>query len=146
MKFITKKNILLLITVLFSISSLSCDYIKLKYISKLKKELSIQETYKLLDGGYEKEIPYETYIDDQLEIHSIIIDPDKFKARYLLLFRNSKLEYWGFPHEFARHSDPLYNAVSEYAITLIFKEEKLEEQKLEEQREKEEIGKRRKHY
>ena len=84
--------------------------------------------------------------DDQLEIHSIIIDPDKFQARYFLLFRNSKLEYWGFPHEFARHSDPLYNAIAEYAMISILKEEELEEQKLEEQRKKDEIGKRRKHY
>ena len=146
MKFITKSNILLLIIILLSISALFSDYIKLKYISKLKKGLSIQETYKLLNGESQKELLYENYIDDQLEIHSIIIDPDKFQARYFLLFRNSKLEYWGFPHEFARHSDPLYNAIGEYAITLILKEEKLEEQKLEEQRKKEEIGTRREHY
>ncbi|MCK5052181.1 MAG: hypothetical protein KAS53_10705 [Candidatus Cloacimonetes bacterium] len=146
MKFTAKKSLFLLIIFLFSISTLFCDYIKLKYISKLKKELSIQETYKLLDGKSEKELFYENYIDDQLELHSIIIDPDKFHARYFLLFRNSKLEYWGFPHEFARHSDPLYNSIAEYAMISILKEKKEEEQKLEEQRKKEEIGTRRKHY
>ncbi len=45
---------------------------------------------------------------------------------YYLYFINDKLDYWGYPHEFARSDDPLLNAIGQKTTAKIDKKKEEE--------------------
>lgn len=49
-------------------------------------------------------------------IHVYILSVGDYKSDYFLAFRNDRLVYWGYPHEFARSSDPYLNEIGKVAV------------------------------
>ncbi len=49
-------------------------------------------------------------------IHVYVLSMGDYKSNYFLAFRNDKLVYWGYPHEFARSSDPYINEIGKAAV------------------------------
>jgi hypothetical protein len=41
-----------------------------------------------------------------------------YSSDYFLAFRDEKLVYWGYPHEFARSTDPTINEIGEKAVAI----------------------------
>ncbi len=52
----------------------------------------------------------------KLLIHVYILSVGDYKSDYFLAFRNDRLVYWGYPHEFARSSDPYLNEIGKVAV------------------------------
>ncbi len=65
-------------------------------------------------------------IKNNLEMRIYKIDPGLYHTRYFILFNNGKLIFWGFPYEYARHNNKLYNDFIQIAIDLVSdKDEKI---------------------
>lgn len=109
-------SVIILTSIILTLSANS-EVIKLKYTSLLEKGFSKEECKEVLKGDIDKTLQYEADNKrDEFEIQIITIDKSHLNTRYILLFRNDTLEFWGFPHEFARHDNYLYNAVADFCV------------------------------
>lgn len=106
--------ILILVSIFLSLNA-KPEVIKLKYTSFLEKGFTKEECLEVLKGEIYNSLKYEAdNMRDEYEVQFLIIDKYHLNARYILLFRNNVLEFWGFPHEFARHDNQLYNKVADF--------------------------------
>ncbi len=55
------------------------------------------------------------------KIHVYVLSMGDYKSNYFLAFRNDKLIYWGYPHEFARSSDTYINEIGKEAVEAYLK-------------------------
>ncbi|MBW1743367.1 MAG: hypothetical protein JRJ47_08040 [Deltaproteobacteria bacterium] len=53
---------------------------------------------------------------DSIEIQSYILSSGDYRSDYFLAFKDNKLIYWGYPHEFARVDDPYINEIGEKGV------------------------------
>lgn len=51
-----------------------------------------------------------------IEVHSYIISSGDYHSTYFLAFEKNSLLYWGYPHEFARSTDPHLNEIGRRAV------------------------------
>jgi len=106
--------ILILVSIFLSLNA-KPEVIKLKYTSLLEHGFTKEECLEVLKGEIYNSLKYEAdNMRDEFEVQFLIIDKYHLNARYILLFRNDVLEFWGFPHEFARHDNYLYNDVADF--------------------------------
>tara|TARA_B100000315_G_C14283374_1_gene454046 strand:+ start:126 stop:536 length:411 start_codon:yes stop_codon:yes gene_type:complete len=94
-----------------------CAQMTLTHIANLRMEMTVEETLDITSISP----TYQFILDDintpdEIEVHSYILSSGDYKSNYFLVFRNKKLFYWGYPHEFARKQDPFLNEIGKKAI------------------------------
>ncbi len=53
---------------------------------------------------------------DPIVVQSYLLRSGGYDSTYLLAYRNESLIFWGYPHEFARSSDPILNQIGKEAV------------------------------
>lgn len=95
----------------------SCVQLTLTKIAQLKKGFSIEESYEIT--GIQPK--YTFLIDDlgileKIEVHVYNLSSGDYSSNYLLVFKDNKLFYWGYPHEFAREKSSLLNEIGSKSV------------------------------
>ncbi|MDA3813040.1 MAG: hypothetical protein PF570_02180 [Candidatus Cloacimonetes bacterium] len=101
--------------------------IKLSKITQFRKEMKLREVEYILKNDPEFIIDSDSLtIKNNLEMRIYKVSPELYHTRYFILFNNEKLEFWGYPHEYARHKNKLYNEFIQIAIDIVAdKDEKI---------------------
>ena len=94
-------------------------------VSFLRKEISIAEAKKLskINPKYEFKIKNPDNPDDEISVLVYELSSGSMKSNYFYFFLNKKLEFWGYPHEYARSSDKLINYVGKKSVEFVTKNE-----------------------
>ena len=89
----------------------------LTHVSELRMEMTVEETLAVTNIYPEYKIILNSIITpDEIEVHSYILSSGDYTSRYFLAFRNKKLFFWGYPHEFAREKDPFIKEIGQKAV------------------------------
>ena len=113
----------LLILVCIS-SFVSCAQMTLSHVGKLRQGMTVEESQVVLSVS-----PKYTFSldiaegNETIEVQSYILSSGDYTSNYFLAYRNNRLIYWGYPHEFARSKDSLLNEIGRSAVIML---EKLE--------------------
>ena len=113
----------LLILVCIS-SFVSCAQMTLSHVGKLRQGMTVEESQVVLSVS-----PKYTFSldiaegNETIEVQSYILSSGDYTSNYFLAYRNNRLIYWGYPHEFARSKDSLLNEIGLSAVIML---EKLE--------------------
>jgi len=129
-------SIMVLASVIITLNAKS-KTIKLSYTSLLRNGFNKEECQEVLKGDIERTVTYEAdNMRDEFEVQIITIDEVYLDTRYILLYRNEQLEFWGFLHEFSRHENYLYNDIAVFCVEEIKKiEEEARLKELEKEKE-----------
>jgi hypothetical protein len=107
-----KTSLVMLLSVL---SMVSCVTVTLTDVGSLRKGMTMEEAKASLPLPPKNEFPVETGDTIQTQICTYVISSGNYSSNYFLAFRDNKLFFWGYPHEFARSADPLINEIGEKA-------------------------------
>ena len=109
-----KYKILLILT---TVCIMSCSQFTPEVLDKYKKGMSIAQTLDIAPVSPLTEFNISIPSDpSKFTIHVYVLSLGDYKSDYFLAFRNEKLVYWGYPHEFARSSDPYLNEIGKIAV------------------------------
>ena len=105
-----------LLVFIFTSVFVSCaPQMKLSDVGKLRKGMTIIESQRLTKISPKFTFAFDT-IEGAIEVHSYILSSGDYGSNYFLAYKNNRLIYWGYPHEFARSKDPLLNEIGEKAV------------------------------
>lgn len=89
----------------------------LKKISKLRKRITTSETEKILDTIPQFKVNADSLkIDSNLELHVYRVKPALYYKRYFMLYENGELVFWGFPSEFIKSDNSIYQKFGNFAL------------------------------
>jgi hypothetical protein len=96
----------------------SCVQFTPATLDKFQKGMTIAQTLDItpMSPRHEFTISLPSDASAKLLVHTYILSIGEYKSDYFLAFRNDKLVYWGYPHEFARSSDPYLNEIGKVAV------------------------------
>lgn len=110
-----RRALLILVSILFLIS---CAQITLRQVGKLRKGMTVEESQKVTTVPPKYTFPLGMIKGEgAIEVHSYILTSGNYRTNYFLAYRNGRLIYWGYPHEFARSKDPLLNEIGRKAVS-----------------------------
>lgn len=93
--------------------------ITLWHLAKLRQGMTVEESQKVTNKS-----PKHTFFldglegNDTIEVHAYILFSGAYGSNYFLVYRNKRLIYWGYPHEFARSKDPVLNEIGRKAASV----------------------------
>lgn len=96
----------------------SCAQFSPETLDRFHKGMSVSKTLDISPKSPKNEFTILLHSDPtaKLLIHVYILSVGDYKSDYFLAFRNDRLVYWGYPHEFARSSDPYLNEIGKVAV------------------------------
>ena len=119
MKLISKKTQYIFSAFLL-LGLLSCfPQIHLRDLSKLRTGMSPEEPPRLM-GVLPREVFEWSLAEskDRIIVQSYVLSSGgEPGSTYFLAYKNGSLIFWGYPHEFARSSDPLIREIGKGAIS-----------------------------
>jgi hypothetical protein len=106
------------LVILTSISFfVSCAQMTLRHVGKLRQGMTVEESQKVTNISRKYTFFLDTIEGDgPVEVHSYILSSGDYRSNYFLAYRDGRLIYWGYPHEFARSKDPLLNEIGRKAV------------------------------
>ena len=107
------------LVILASISFfVSCNRITLSQVGRLSKGMTVVDAQQVTTTSPKYIFVLDFSEDDEIiEVHSYILNTGNYTSDYFLAYRNNRLIYWGYPHEFARSKDPLLNKIGQKAVS-----------------------------
>ncbi len=113
------KYILLTLFILVSLFLFSCKTIKPAYevIPYFTKDLKLDETYNFYHQPNKRlqfSLPSDTSKKIDVLVYKLPVSEDD--NTYLATFSNNKIIFWGYPHEFARSNNQLFNEIGRKAV------------------------------
>lgn len=95
-----------------------CAQMTLTHVAKLRIGMTIVETLSVTNVSPKHKFILDN-IDtaDEIEVHSYLLSSGDYISNYFLVFRNKKLIFWGYPHEYARNNDPFINKIGQQAVS-----------------------------
>jgi hypothetical protein len=100
---------------------LSCaNNLTLSKISTLRKNITEQEVNSIIQT--ESKYEFSIQIDSSKEIINVktyILSSGSYDSNYLLCFKENKLYFWGYPHEFSRSNDKIINEIGKKSVEKI---------------------------
>ena len=109
------RTILLVILV----SMASCVTVTISDVGKLRKGMTMEEANATLPLPPRSTFAVE--MNDRnvkVQVCTYRLSSGDYSSDYFLAFRDEKLIYWGYPHEFARSTDPIINEIGEKAVAI----------------------------
>jgi hypothetical protein len=95
----------------------SCAQMTLSHVTHLRNGMTSEQTRTVIG------IPpqYFFFVEltepwSEIEVHSHILHSSDYYSDFFLAFKDNRLIYWGYPHEFARAQDPYINKIGEKAV------------------------------
>jgi len=89
-------------------------------ISKLRKRVTALETEKILDTVPQFKVNADSLkIESNLELHVYRVKPALYYKRYFLLYNNGELVFWGFPSEYIKSDNSIYQKFGNFALDKI---------------------------
>ncbi|MGA2546382.1 MAG: hypothetical protein ABSF43_07540 [Rectinemataceae bacterium] len=109
--------------IVFALLLMSCVTMSLYDAGNLKKGMTAEEVKAVLPVAPKYSFPVETEESNPqvIVVNTYILSTGSYASNYYLAFRGDHLFFWGYPHEFARSSDPLINDVGEKANAMLKK-------------------------
>jgi len=105
---------LILVSISFFIS---CAQMTLREVGKLRMGMTIEESQRVTTVSPKRTFPLGTIEGNgTIEVHLYILHHGDYETNYFLAYRNGRLIYWGYPHEFERSKDPLLNEIGQKAV------------------------------
>ncbi|MBS1537425.1 MAG: hypothetical protein JST20_06715 [Bacteroidetes bacterium] len=96
---------------------MSCSQFTPEVLDKYQKGMAVSQTIDISPVSPKTEFNITIPSDPaKFIIHVYVLSLGDYKSDYFLAFRNDKLVYWGYPHEFARSSDPYLNEIGKIAV------------------------------
>ena len=86
----------------------SCATLTLDKVSALRKNMTRQEARATL--GIEPKAAID--LGDSVTVDVYDLSNGGYNAPYYVSYKEGKVLYWGYPHEYAREKDPLLNRVA----------------------------------
>ncbi|MBK9249027.1 MAG: hypothetical protein IPM69_13155 [Ignavibacteria bacterium] len=101
----------------------SCTHFTPETLDKFQKGMSMATTLSIAPVSPREEFSVVIPSDTKAEyrFHVYILSIGDYKSDYFLAFRNDRLIYWGYPHEFARSSDTYINEIGKEAVNAYLK-------------------------
>jgi len=97
--------------------AVTCKSVTLTDVGELHKGMNAEESKAALPVPPKYEFSLDS-IDGNgpflVDIY-LLVSGD-YSSKYILAFSDSKLLYWGYPHEFARSRDSLINSIGEQSV------------------------------
>ncbi len=111
-----KKTSLVMAAILFS-TSCAATSITITAVGQLKKEMREEEAKSVLKVKPKYAFPVAlTGNDANIQVSVYVLSSGDYGSYYLLAFRDDKLFYWGYPHEFARSTNAVINETGEKSV------------------------------
>lgn len=107
-----------LIAIFLLLPLLSCvENIHMRDLVKLRMGMSPGEPPALMEVSPKKVFQWSmSTTGDSIIVQSYILASGDYNSSYFLAYRNDSLIFWGYPHEFARSSDPLINQIGKEVL------------------------------
>lgn len=116
-----------------SLIILSCaNNLTLSKISPLRKAMAEEEVNSIIQTETNRE--FSIKIDSTKEIIDVrtyTLSSGSYDSNYLLCYKENKLLFWGYPHEFARSNDKIINEIGKKSVEIILGLEKNKKDRLE---------------
>jgi hypothetical protein len=98
-----------LMIVILSITG--CAHFSITDTNKLYKGMNVASVLQVVSKGPVDEFDITSPSDPSIVFHVLHFDMHQggISGDYYLVFKDSKLMYWGYPYEFNRYPDPIYN-------------------------------------
>jgi|JI10StandDraft_1071094.scaffolds.fasta_scaffold306552_3 hypothetical protein len=95
----------------------SCSHFTPATLDRYKKGMSIEKVTELSPVLPETEFEI-TFSNPTVKVKVLVFELalGSYNSVYFLAFKDDKLLYWGYPHEFARVSDPFLNQIGRVAV------------------------------
>ena len=93
----------------------ACARLTIGDVGHLRQGMTMEESRQVTGMA-----PTRTVVLDStngIEVHSYIISSGDYHSTYYLAFEKNSLLYWGYPHEFARSTDPRLNEIGRKAVS-----------------------------
>lgn len=111
---ILNKIVIFLVSVILG----ACAHFTPETLDKFQKGMPLATTLNIapIAPHTEMSITIPSDAKSVYAIHVYVLSMGDYKSSYFLAFRNDKLVYWGYPHEFARSSDHYINEIGKIAV------------------------------
>lgn len=114
------------IVALTLLSSACSSNLTFSRIAPLQKKLTEEEVNKLVEIEATYEFTLHINADSsEYKVKSYTLSIGSYDSQFLFCFKNNKLLFWGYPHEFARANSPILNEIGEKSIAKIKQLEEL---------------------
>lgn len=105
------------IIALILLSYACSNNLTLHRIAPLHKQLTEEEVTALVETEPTDEFTIHINADSsEYKVRSYILSIGSYDSQFLLCFKNNKLFFWGYPHEFARANSPILNEIGEKSV------------------------------
>jgi len=104
--------------VLLALLSCGPRIINVGHLEKLRMGMNLDEPARLMGVSPRRIFQWsERQTGDSITVHSYLLGSGEWGSSYFLAYRNDVLIFWGYPHEFARSSDPFIRKIGKEALS-----------------------------
>ena len=99
---------------------LSCAprIIHMSHLAKLRMDMNPNEPAKVMGVSPRRILQWSVMeTGDSIIVQSYVLSSGEWGSIYFLAYRNGSLIFWGYPHEFARSSDPFIREIGKEALS-----------------------------
>ena len=107
----------LIIVLLFLVTACSPNAVYISQLSDMAKDMTFSQVDNLLNKTPKNELSgVKLGTNDEYVVRLYELMSGSYESDFLFTFRNGKLYYWGYIHEYARSNNKLLNEIGRKAL------------------------------